>query len=396
MDETEIYKNLNVDIPEEEIESLFNNYLEDFYNPEKFYNDIKSQNKPTGVYIKESNNTYSVDPFECDLNNKNIVFNHQDNNITMDFIKNLDLNIEKYSIRDILHLFDFEPGILTKDDLKKAKKIVLKLHPDKSRLEPKYFLFYMKAYNHIEELYKCQKLSEKTYEDERDNIGEVNKKKYTNHILLQDTDDPFLNEYKKEMLQYTNVHKDEFCDYEDWLKKNNKLILWKEWRDNKFENNLSKNGYGDWLKSDEGLYEEKVITSLDEWNKTFEERRKEITTLSIHNEANKVYSNISRGSALIDVTNNFTKLNIPISDNNKLQYTDIKEAFTESICPVNTEDDLLDKREINLNYNELAEDVWNNKTQDISASLSSLYHENDDSNTISAALAYHYASKSVM
>lgn len=406
IDEMQFYEDLNIDIPEGEIDSLFNSYLEEYYNPEKFYNDIKSQNKPTGIDIKESNNAYSIDPFKCELNDQKIIFNRNDNsnNITLDFIKNLDLNIEKYSIKDILHLFNFESGTLTKDDLKKAKKIVLKIHPDKSRLDPKYFLFFMKAYNHIEELYKGQRLQEKTLRCLLQNYqynGNVNK----SDIKIENSDDPFLNEYEKEHTEYVNnlnlnPEEDDFCDYEDWLHKNGKLKLWKDWRDkwrnSEFEKESLKNGYGEWLKSDEGLYEEKKVSSLDEWNKIFEERRKEITTLAIHNEANKIYSNISRGSALIDVTNNFTKLNIPITDNVKLQYTDIKEAFTESIYPVNIEEGQKQNEvTMNYNYSDLLKDVWNNTSQDVSASLSSLYHQNDDANIISPALAYHYASKSV-
>ena len=50
----------------------------------------------------------------------------------------MDLNINNYDLDDILNLFklDYQFDI---HDLKKAKKTMLKLHPDKSRLDPKYF-----------------------------------------------------------------------------------------------------------------------------------------------------------------------------------------------------------------------------------------------------------------
>jgi len=393
--ETEIYKILNVDIPEEEIDLLFNNYLEEYYNPEKFYNDIKSQNRQSGLDIKQSDNEYSIDPFNSKSNNYKKVFKNVESKvIDIETIKRLDLNWEIYSAADILHLFNLETGTLTRQDLRNAKKLVLKMHPDKSYLEPKYFLFFMKAYNHIEERYKCQKY-EKKYDEER-----IGMDVYKNDIVLEDSDDPFFNEYEKERAQYMNDVKKhsnhEFCQYEEWLHKNKKLNLWKEWRDNKFEKNIFKNGYGDWLKSDEGLYEEQYASSIDDLNQKIEKIRREVTTLAIHNGVNKINSNISKGTALIDVTNNFTKLNIPINNDNTLQYTDIKEAFTESLYPVEIQEISM-KKDIkpDYNYSDLAKEVWNNRSKDVSESLSTLYNQKDDENIISPALAYHYASKSI-
>ena len=54
------------------------------------------------------------------------------------------LDIHMYSLKDILDLFDLDYDINI-DDLKRAKKKVLMTHPDKSRLDAKYFLFYKKA-----------------------------------------------------------------------------------------------------------------------------------------------------------------------------------------------------------------------------------------------------------
>ena len=57
----------------------------------------------------------------------------------------LDLDINNYNLRDILKLFKI-PEDFDENDLKIAKQIVLKMHPDKSRLDSKYFLFYSQAY----------------------------------------------------------------------------------------------------------------------------------------------------------------------------------------------------------------------------------------------------------
>ena len=66
----------------------------------------------------------------------------------MEGFGSLDLNIDHYNLEDILHLFKIS-GDFDENDLKNAKKMVLKMHPDKSRLPPEYFLFFSKAYKMI-------------------------------------------------------------------------------------------------------------------------------------------------------------------------------------------------------------------------------------------------------
>jgi len=61
-------------------------------------------------------------------------------------IKDHNLNIHMYSLEDLLGLFDLTYNI-SQEDLKRAKKVVLRTHPDKSKLDSKYFLFYKKAFD---------------------------------------------------------------------------------------------------------------------------------------------------------------------------------------------------------------------------------------------------------
>ena len=58
------------------------------------------------------------------------------------------LRLESYTFDEILDLFHLGYDA-TVDDLKGAKKIVLRMHPDKSRLPPEYFLFYKKAFESV-------------------------------------------------------------------------------------------------------------------------------------------------------------------------------------------------------------------------------------------------------
>jgi hypothetical protein len=58
------------------------------------------------------------------------------------------LDIQTYQFRDLLNLFDLTMDMKI-EDLKRAKLKVLYMHPDKSKLDSKYFLFYKKAFEII-------------------------------------------------------------------------------------------------------------------------------------------------------------------------------------------------------------------------------------------------------
>ena len=65
------------------------------------------------------------------------------------------LNINTYSLDEILNMFDLQYTI-TIEDLKRAKKKVLMLHPDKSKMPADYFLFYKKAFDIVCQFYENQ------------------------------------------------------------------------------------------------------------------------------------------------------------------------------------------------------------------------------------------------
>lgn len=68
---------------------------------------------------------------------------------------NHNLNINTYSLEELLGIFDLKYNI-TIEDLKRAKKKVLMLHPDKSKLPSEYFLFYKKAFDIVCRFYENQ------------------------------------------------------------------------------------------------------------------------------------------------------------------------------------------------------------------------------------------------
>ena len=67
-----------------------------------------------------------------------------------------DLDINNYDLSDILNLFSM-PKQFDEQDMKRAKQIVLKTHPDKSGLDSSYFLFYSKAYKVVYNIWEFQK-----------------------------------------------------------------------------------------------------------------------------------------------------------------------------------------------------------------------------------------------
>lgn len=56
------------------------------------------------------------------------------------------LNLDEYNLEDIMDLFGLNHGF-TESDLRNAKKVIMKVHPDKSQLDKKFFIFFSKAYN---------------------------------------------------------------------------------------------------------------------------------------------------------------------------------------------------------------------------------------------------------
>ena len=72
-------------------------------------------------------------------------------------VTNHHLDLQKYSFQDILALFHLDKCVkITAEDMKRAKLVVLRMHPDKSNLSPEYFLFYKRALDVVADFYQEQ------------------------------------------------------------------------------------------------------------------------------------------------------------------------------------------------------------------------------------------------
>lgn len=245
----------------------------------------------------------------------------------------LDLNIDNYSLDDILQLFRLSTDF-DEIDMKEAKKIVLKMHPDKSKLDSKYFLFFSKAYKVLYSIYEFKKKSQ------TQKIEDVS---YENMSYIEEE---LNDESRKKGL-------DSFFD------KNKRLQSPKQfnkWFNKHFENNklLSENdskGYGDWLKSGEDVYEldPNKQLSLSEMTEQIERKKAQMRSLINYDDSaiNDFYQNNIQSTSLSTEAPKYYSSDLFSA----LPYQDLKQAHTETVIPV-TYDDFKNKQKFN-NINEI-------------------------------------------
>jgi len=232
-------------------------------------------------------------------------------------MNNFDLNIQNYELNDLLELFKL-PYHFNENNLKEAKKIVLKTHPDKSGLAKEYFLFFSQAYKYLLKIHQLRQSS--TTSNTEYHKDDLWSKEQT--VLIDGK------------IQSMNQE-----DYNKWFNETFEKM--------RIKDDIEQSGYGDWLKSDENIVNEK-ITNANQMNEYIMNKKKELRALVVHKEIEDVnslgYFDLVRdtpesyGSGMFD----------------KLQYEDLKKAHAESVIPV-TEDDFHKMKKYN-NTDELNRD----------------------------------------
>ena len=136
------------------------------------------------------------------------------------------LNIHMYSLEELLGLFDLTYDI-TLTDLKRAKKVVLMTHPDKSKLDSKYFLFYKQAFDVIVRFYDNQNKQSRqatpqntvyhTNNINNNNDSQTNKKisSIINDMSKQEFNSKFNDLFDKNMTKKIDDSKNEWFRNED-------------------------------------------------------------------------------------------------------------------------------------------------------------------------------------
>jgi hypothetical protein len=253
-------------------------------------------------------------------------------------MNDLDLNIDNYELRDLINLFNI-PLHFQETDLKNAKKMVLKTHPDKSGLDKEYFLFFSQAFKYLLKVYQLRQSSSIT-NTEYDN-SDLDCSFKSEHTILIDG-------------EIKNMDQNQYID---WFNKAFDKM--------KVNDDNNDDGYGDWLKTDEGLVNKQANNSR-EMNELINEKKNHIRSLVLHNDFTD--SNNSNHFDLIrDRPENYGS-----SMFDKLQFEDIRKAHMESVIPVTDED--FHNRKKYTNIDELNRE----RTTDLKISSKQWYsaHEN--------------------
>lgn len=226
---------------------------------------------------------------------------------------NFDLNIDNYDLEDLLNLFHLNYEF-NEIDMKKAKNVALKTHPDKSGLNREVFMFFMKAYKMLESIYEFKMkrsrcVSNISYESEK---METSKKA----LLLKKLDGMKAGDFNK-------------------------------WFNNMFEkvkitDDDVDGGYGKWFKSNEDMDEDRITNKRD-MEAAFNKKKAASRELIIHKGVNE----LSYNGGGYDLTRN--KPEEYSSDIfSKLQYDDLRKVHTETVVPVTREDYLRKKKYSNV------------------------------------------------
>ena len=238
-----------------------------------------------------------------------------------------DLDINNYDLNDILNLFQLRENF-NEADLKKAKRHVLRLHPDKSRLDASYFLFYSKAYKVLYQVYEFNNRSSKKSDG-------VNTDEY---IPLENSQED------------KNIALSSFFDKNKKLKKADNFNNWfnKEFEKQKMESETEKAGYGDWLTSDEDVMEQTEIGNVSAMAEQIAKRKHEVRSMVVHQGINDMDSG---GPAASNLGGGALE-NYSSGMFSSVQFQDLKQAHVESVIPVTDEDYANVKKFRNVNeYN---------------------------------------------
>jgi len=315
-----------------------------------------------GVKIKEAGNGYTNDPFAGVNPFK------EERNETIQYEKSaydrIDLNIANYSRNDLFSLFGLKSMSLTEDIMKECKKIVLKTHPDKSQLEPKYFLFFSSAYKKLKEIYDFQ--------------NKTNSKKATDS-----------NEY------YESSNRDVLDMVFDTKKDLKDPKNFNKWFNDQFDKHKlddpNETGYGSWLKSDEDIVYTPNVTKSN-MAAEIEKRKKEVQTLTTYSGVGDTYSSTFGGSSLMVYDSNFTSGSLFSGDG--MGYTDLRQAYVESVIPVTEEDYRKTKQFHSIDEYKRHRESVNTTPLSKEEAMRQLYRENKNKDEESAALAFYYAEQS--
>ena len=223
--------------------------------------------------------------------------------------QDIDLNLANYDLKDIYKLFNINEDLeLTEKMMRSAKSVVLKTHPDKSKLGKEYFLFFSKAYKRLHQYYLFQKKLQTEVG------GDANHDYKIPANLQQQNGNKRERDMEKEDVQFFN----------EWFNK--------EFEKSKALQEEEEVGYGEWLKSEEGIFKEEELKQVSREN--LDLLKNKVKAVTVYKGVEKNYVGFS--GALINGNGAYSS--DLFHDNSSLSYVDLKQAHMETLIPVTEED----------------------------------------------------------
>lgn len=260
-----------------------------------------------------------------------------------------DLNIDNYDLADILKLFKLEMDFGERE-LKNAKRVVLKMHPDKSGLDKEYFIFFSRAYKLLYTLHQFRNGSDsKTHKTAYDASEFISEDSSANRELIE---------------RFSKVSDKPFHEwFNELFEKNNLGTLAKS------------DGYGEWLRSEEDCSSVK-LGSMRDVNEHIDKRKKELGALVVNSEVGDMST--TGGSNLVD--GEVKHYDSGMFSN--LQYDDLRRAHQESVIAVSEEQNV---RRSFRDINELRTSRQAQSSAPLSEEESKRYLENKERATSATA-----------
>lgn len=215
-----------------------------------------------------------------------------------------DLNIENYSLEDILNLFKLNVNF-TDAELKDAKKYVYKLHPDKSNLPKEYFIFFAKAYKYVYQIYEFKRRKNDK------NIEYIDIIRDDSSLDVQ----TIISTTKKEQF-----HK--------WF---NEMF-------DKYKLEEDDDGYEEWLKREDSDMKQSEASNMNQMLQNFDDyKTRTMKDIVVHKGIKDTCNNLTCGGSIINKKqmDDYSSTDV---FNSTLNYNDVKRAHTESFIPITRQD----------------------------------------------------------
>ena len=244
----------------------------------------------------------------------------------------LDLDIDNYDLSDLLGLFHMDVGY-GETDLARAKRLVLKTHPDKSRMDAKYFLFYSKAYKILYQLWKFRNVHVDSAATNTVSAGAGGGRRERDQLVYvsdtaSDRDTSGNGELLDRMFRENSALR--------------KAPEFNRWFNSEFEkvrvDAADADGYGDWLV-EEGDAAPSQQGSTGQMMAAFtEKKRQACQDMVIHQEVESFYGGLGVGMGSELGGGGGDVYDSAGNSGGGIAYQDLRKAHTETMIPVGDAD----------------------------------------------------------